>query len=119
MKIKLTPTILDELSCAIEDAQQPGSTDPADVTYRKIAAAAEAGGGYYKPVLVDLDDADVGELKSRAEYNVGPHGVCAENLAYCHREDRGYWLGRLNAYRALLRQIAATQITTRGQGQRR
>lgn len=111
MKLRISPTILDEVSSAIEDAlahQERGTADPTDPTYLKIDAAANAAKSHKNGFFIDADADDLLELKDRAEYNVGPGGCCYENLEDSHdRYDRAYWLGRIRAYRSLIKQIAA------------
>lgn len=109
MQLKITATILDEVTSAIEDAranQERGTPDPSDPVYLKIHAAAAAARSHKRGFFIDADEDDVYELKDRAEYNVGPLGVCSENLACSHEAcDRVYWLNRIRAYKGLLRQI--------------
>lgn len=106
MKLRITPSVIDEMEGSLEDCQR-GHGDPTDKTYIKILAAINATQRYWKKgVVIDADDDDIRELKHRADYQVGSGGVCQENIAdIMDRSERGYWLGRLNAYRALLRQI--------------
>jgi len=111
MKLRISPTILDEVSAAIEDAlghHDKDWCDPTDATYLKINAAANAAKSHKRGFLIDVDADDIAELKDRAEYNVGPYGVCNENLDYAYdKHDRAYWLNRSRAYTGLLKQIAA------------
>lgn len=107
MKLRITPAIQYECENAIVDATQPnrGDADPSDGVYLKIHASMEAKKGV-KAVVIDADGVDIRELKSRAEYEVGPNVVCAENIADCYEfSERAYWLGRQRAYKALLKQI--------------
>jgi hypothetical protein len=112
MKLRISPTILDEVSSAIEDAlahQERGTPDPTDPTYLKIDAAANAAKSHKNGFIIEADEADLFELKDRAEYNVGPGGCCYENLQDCRfdKTERIYWFNRIRAYKALLKQIAA------------
>lgn len=107
MMLRITPAIQSEVEGAIEDAVGRKGSDPSDGVYLKIHAAMKASKGV-KTVSIEPDDNEVRELKSRAEYEVGPNGVCAENIADCYEfADRAYWLGRQRAYKALLKQINA------------
>lgn len=116
MKIRITPAIQREFEDPIADALaglKCGARDPSDGVYIKVYAAMQT----LKrpgPVSIDADEAEAGELKSRAEYEVGPNGVCAENISYSSDfRDRLYWLCRKRAYTALLRQITgSTPVVT-------
>lgn len=107
--LRVTPAVLDEIEPAIADAlANKNNNDPSDETYRKIHQARQQANSLRRGVMVSLNERDVAELKSRADYNVGPAGVCQENLGWSSDPaDRGYWLGRMRAYKALLAQIAA------------
>lgn len=110
MKLRITPAIQSEVEGPIEDAlahQARNIVDPSDAVYLKIKAAANAVKGI-RTVTIEADAADVRELVSRAENEVGVGGVCNENIADIHDfADRAYWLGRKRAYCALLRQLKA------------
>lgn len=103
MRVTITPTIQAELEPSISsmlENKKKGRTDPTDPTYEKIKAAIEAGKPG-RPVVIDADGADLAELKSRASYEIE---TCQENLEW--ESERGVWLGRLRAWRALLRNVS-------------
>lgn len=109
MKVRITACILDEVRDAISDVlnkvNEDGvlvTEDPSDYVYFKIANALDKKG----PCVIDADDRDVKELISRADYNIT--SVIPENLEYfgnSYPEDRYYWIGRLRAYKALMKQL--------------
>lgn len=104
-KIRITPTVQDEVEPAIEDSlarQAKGESQVADSLYIKIHAACEAlkKSG---PVTVELDDDELHELKDRAEYQL--ECVVPDNLPCSDPCERAYWLGRKRAYTALLKQF--------------
>ena len=110
MKIRLTPCILDEVRDAVCDVMSKVNDndvlitdDPSDHVYFKIANAQRKNGA----TVIDADERDVQELMSRALYNI--ESVIPENLEYysSYPEDRGYWLGRMRAYKSLVKQINA------------
>lgn len=110
MKVRLTPCILDEVRDAVCDVMSKVTddgilvtSDPSDHVYFKIANAQTKKGA----TVIDADERDVEELMARALYNI--ESVIPENLEYygSYPEDRGYWLGRLRAYKALVKQIHA------------
>lgn len=115
MKLRITPTVLDEVRAAIEDAL--GRTtrnntskfcDPTDKTYLKInEAPLDRHGG----CVIEADTDDVCELKDRAEYVI--QYVVPDNLPCRDKVDRIYWLNLSRAYRGLLKQIAAGESTPR------
>lgn len=106
MQVRLTPAVLAEMAETIQDAVSGKNVDPTDETYRKIHQAAQAAKSNKHGLVIELDAKDVAELKSRAEFNVGPNGVCLENLGWStDPADKGYWLGRMRAYKGLLAQI--------------
>lgn len=99
MKVRISKTILEELEEACSEARGrvgSGHEDPSDPVYIKIASAKKSKSG----CLIDVDHADITELRSRAEFDIE---TCQENLGW--GVDLPYWRGRLAAYRALLRQI--------------
>jgi len=105
--IRLSPTVLAEMEGALKDAWCQQFDDPTNATYRKIfSAVREQKDWDQKGVVIEADEADIKELKSRAEWNVGANGVCQENIGWSSDpQDRAYWRGRMRAYRALLSQI--------------
>lgn len=106
MQLRLTPAVLAEMAETIQDAVAGKGADPTHATYRKIQQAAQSAKANKRGLVVELDNKDVAELKSRAEFNVGPDGVCLENLGWStDPADKGYWLGRMRAYKGLLAQI--------------
>lgn len=113
VKLRLTPAVLGEMEGAIFDALAGKNPCDTDATYLKIHEALQKEGRTPKKGLViEFDARDVAELHSRADYNVGREGVCQENLGWSTAlEDRGYWLGRMRAYKALLAQIEALNLS--------
>lgn len=110
MQLRLTPAVLAEMSETIKDAMAGKGNDPTDATYRKIHLAALAAAPKARGILVEVDEQDLLELRGRAEFNVGPNGVCMENLGWStDPADKGYWLGRMRAYKGLLSQIQAAE----------
>lgn len=106
MQIRLTPTVLAEMAETMQDALVGKGNDPTNETYRKIHQATQQTNAPKRGIVVDLSEKDIAELKSRAEFNVGPNGVCMENLGWSSDPaDKGYWLGRMRAYKSLLVQI--------------
>lgn len=105
MKLHITPAVLSEMEGAITDARANALgingdyRDPSDPTYLKIADAITSRGA-----TIEADENDLRELNSRAKYVV--EDVVPDNLSW--GTDRGYWLGQLRAYRALLKQMNAT-----------
>ena len=110
MKIRLTPAVLAEMRDTMADAVAGKTNDPSDATYAKIHQALHAASGADRGLALDLNDADIAELKSRAEFNAGPNGPSPENIGWSSDPaDKGYWLGRLRAYKSLLAQIEAAE----------
>lgn len=108
MKVRITPTIMDEIQYTIADSlerlEDNRITDPTDHTYIKIGQAA----GDKNSCTFEADEADIKELRERALYNVDSTGVVWENLSDAYdKYERAYWLSRLRAYRALLKQLEA------------
>lgn len=104
--IRLTPSILLEMEEAIEDAVKAKCADKSNALYQKIRAALESGKGTKRGLVLDVDDQCLDELRDRTLWNVGPDGVCKENLGWStDAVDKGYWLGRMRAYNALLVQL--------------
>lgn len=101
MKIRITPTILEEFAetCAASLGRQgTDRADPSDPVYLKIHGA-ELFSPTKAGVVIDATPAEVAELKSRAEFDIE---TCQENME--GGLDFPYWAGRLSAFRALLRQ---------------
>lgn len=109
VEVRLTPAVLAEMVETMRDAVAGKTNDPTNATYIKVHQAlqqskANKRGG----IVISLDQHDLAELKGRAEFNVGSNGVCQENLGWStDPSDKGYWLGRMRAYTALLAQINA------------
>lgn len=113
MKLRITPAVLAEMAETIQDAVAGTTADPTHATYRKIHNAALASNATSRGLLLDFDADDIAELRSRAQFNVGPDGVCMENLKWStDPADKGYWLGRMRAYKGLLAQIDSPHQTT-------
>lgn len=108
--VRITPAIQNEVEGPIEDAlrrEKAGEIDPTDVVYLKIHEAMQRA-RRIRPVLIQASLADLRELASRAENEIGPTGICSENIADCYDfADRAYWLGRARAYRALFKHVSA------------
>ena len=109
MKVRITKGVMDEIQYTIADSfqrlEEDRVTDMTDHTYIKIGYAA----GNKSSCVFEASEEDVRELRERALYNVGPSGVVWENLQDAYEKyDRAYWLGRLSAYRALLKQLETT-----------
>lgn len=107
MKVRISPTVLDEIQYTIADSlarlESNSITDETDYTYIKIGQGKETKQG----IVFEASAADVKELRERALYNVDETGVVWENLADAYdRHEIAYWTARLNAYRALLKQLA-------------
>lgn len=107
MKVRITPTIMDEIQYTIADSlgrlEENRITDKTDYTYIKIGQAA----GDKSSCTFEADEADIKELRERAIFNVEkPYGTCWQNLADAYdKHERAYWSGRLRAYNALLKQL--------------
>jgi len=100
MKIRISTTLYEEMEPAIEDAVKNracGTPDPSDPVYLKLHEAVWKKSG----IVLDLTDAEVCELRSRAEYKIE---VAQENM----RDEPPFWRGQLRAWRALLGQINNT-----------
>lgn len=106
MKLRITPTVQQEIDAAIEDSlgrsEGRAKTEDSDSLYLKIhkamLAAKKSG-----PVVIDAEPHEVHELKDRAEYVL--ECVVPDNLQWA--SERPYYLGLQRAYRALLKQIKA------------
>lgn len=108
MKLRLTPAVVAEMEETIRDAVAGKNNDPTNATYLKIHQVLQQSKSDKRGVVVEMGAQGVAELKSRAEFNVGINGVCQENLGWStDPADKGYWLGRMRAYKALLAQINA------------
>lgn len=97
MRLRLSPTILDDVQTAIDDTLRrvPGDNfDPTDRTYRKIHEAKRTSAG----VVIDADEADIKELVGRGRDRID---VANENL------DQGYdvrhYQAQIRAWKALIR----------------
>ena len=115
--VRITPTIQSEVEGPIEDAlrrEMAGELDPSDTVYLKIHRAMLAV-QRVRPVTIKASHTDLRELYSRADNEIGPTGICSENLADCYEfADRTYWLGRARAYRALFKQVS-THLAAAGE----
>lgn len=111
MNIRLTPAILAEIEETMLDAIKGTNNDPSNSTYCKIYAALQQQLKTAKRgIVIQANIRDLDELRSRAEFNVGDNGVCKENLTWSTDPvDKGYWLGRMKAYKSLLAQIEALE----------
>lgn len=106
MKIHLTPAVIAEMEETIQDAIKAANPTSEDLTYRKIHAALVSTKLTRRGLLIDLNEDDLREIRSRTETNVGRDGVCQENLQWSSDPaDRGYWLGRMRAYTSLQNQL--------------
>ena len=103
MKLRISETIQDEVTPAIEDSlarlDNPQKTDS---VYVKINAAIEARKGV-GTVVIDATPDEVAELVDRAKYQL--ECVIPDNLPCSDPYDRAYWVGRKRAYKALLEQV--------------
>jgi hypothetical protein len=110
MKLRISPSLQYEMKGTMEDAiRHKGKHDSSDKTYIKIHSACEEK-KTQGIVVIDADDDDVKELLSRIDDEIGPNGVCNENISDCYEfSERSYWLGRKRSYKALLKQIKTQQ----------
>lgn len=108
MLLRVTPAMQEYLRDAISDALGRAVSQPSDAVYLKVHEAMQGAkrGGQTVTIVASL--ADLRELADRANYEVGPGGVCDENLGWSSAPaDKTYWMARKRAYKALLAQIDA------------
>lgn len=105
MRVSITPAVLDALSDTLSDVKGQKVPQASDPVYQKILQAVDAAGDG-RTVSIEVDRAELTELGKRVEYEIGPHGVCTENLGQgLSFTDASYWRGRRRAFTALGRQI--------------
>ena len=108
MKLRITATILQEMSPAIEDARGGKYPQETDSMYFKVDDAFNAAPAKAKAVVIDFTEREVAEIQDRIDYY---RETCQENLADTYdRADRMFWLGQKRAAVALLDQIKAGGI---------
>lgn len=107
MPIRITPALHDAFAESLADARQNAlrnNPDAADPVYLKIATAWPA--ATKRGILIEVTADELAELRSRTANELGPGGVCAENLGWSSDfTDRAYWMGRQRAFAALQRQL--------------
>lgn len=108
MLVRITPAMQEYLRDAIEDSVKRQAPGPSDAVYLKIDEAQKAAKRHGQTLTIVATAADLRELADRATYEVGPGGVCDENIGWSSEPaDKTYWTARKRAYKALLAQVEA------------
>jgi hypothetical protein len=109
MKLRISPTILDEMGPAMEDAMGRvsknntlESCDPTDKTYLKIVNAEAA--SKRGKCVIEADADDIHEIRSRADYVLTC--LIPDNMDWAKGSDRIFYMNLSRAYQGLLKQIA-------------
>lgn len=111
MLLRITPAMQEYLSDAIEDSVKRQAAQASDGVYLKIHDARRAAKKAGQTVTIVASSADLRELSSRCENEVGSNGVCDENIGYSSAfADRAYWMSRKRAYKALQAQLEAHMV---------